>query len=284
MNKPQNAHKFIKKIKIYMYAFLLTMKTIRYSVNCKKTFRLFITIRNNQLLREPLTWFHLKELYYCIRPIDWYVMESIVLDDEYWPIKRMFQKNAPKLIIDAGAHIGMFSLYVLSLWSSVEVYAFEASPETFSVLKKNYEANKNYNWNVHNYALWEKDGEVPFETSGLSLAWHISKTKNTNLIPAISFESLIKMCIKDERRISLLKMDIEGAEEVVLLSSQHILDRVDSILIEVHRNMCNETTVMDILKDKFGYLYDISGSSTPYSVILASHHELSDVHFQKMQR
>ena len=60
------------------------------------------------------------------------------------------------IVIDAGANMGVFSVLVASKYPNAIIYAFEPTPETFSILKKNAEQYPNIK--VFNSALGDTEG------------------------------------------------------------------------------------------------------------------------------
>jgi FkbM family methyltransferase len=189
-------------------------------------------------------------------------------------IKDLFFNSSPEIILDAGANIGLFSIYALSLWPTVEIFGIEASLETYSTLKRTQEKNPEYDWHIYQYALWDKDGEVFFDDEGLSLGWHVAKNMTSLRVPATRLDSFINNNIPKDKRISLLKIDIEGAEQSVLQACPEILTRVDSMLIEIHPHQCDKDAVIDILREKFSYLYDLSTADSHFPIILANRQSL----------
>jgi FkbM family methyltransferase len=197
-------------------------------------------------------------------------MESLILKKEYRLLGHFFSNRHPTLIVDAGAHIGLFSIFALSIWPSAKIFSVEASPETYMILRLNQEKNSDYSWHIYQYALWDKNEDVDFESNGLNSGWHISNKSTDTRVHAIRLDSFMNQYLPKEPRISLLKLDIEGSEEAVLLDSQHILDKVESVLIEIHPPTSNKSTVIAILKAKFSYLYEISEPDNKYPLLLAS--------------
>lgn len=91
-------------------------------------FRLHYLPRGNLTLRERYLY-----LFAAIAQI-----REIVLADQYLA-QQFLQENS--VVIDAGANIGLFSLWASSLSPQGKVYAFEPSTLTFSLLRKNVLAN-----------------------------------------------------------------------------------------------------------------------------------------------
>jgi hypothetical protein len=57
----------------------------------------------------------------------------------------------------------------------------------------------------------------------------------------------LELIIPAPRRISLLKCDIEGAEEMFLESYPLLLRRTDAVVIEVHGDKCDAKRCFDLL-------------------------------------
>lgn len=69
-----------------------------------------------------------------------------------------FDLPAAPVVVDAGANIGLFSLFAVDRWPGATVHAFEPAPEVFEVLRLNAAAMPGVR--VHQVAL----GEVPHRT------------------------------------------------------------------------------------------------------------------------
>lgn len=277
------ANQQLSRTKLISSSLKRTALTAPYWTNVVQTFKYFLATRKNRLSRHPVTWFHYKRLLFGLRPIDWHIMESIVLQQEYALLKQLFSDHTPEIVIDAGANIGLFSVYILAMWPDAEIYAIEASPETYATLKQTQEKNLEYAWHTYQYALWDKNGEVPFESEGLCIAWHISEDNTKAQVPAIRLDSFINNALPQDERISLLKIDIEGAEGSALLACPDVLERVDSVLIEVHPHLCDQKAVTAILWDKFPYVYDVSTPNSYYPLFLSTRWPLSGSKFRLVE-
>jgi FkbM family methyltransferase len=268
-------------LKPLLSALKWTALTAAYWKNAVQTFGFFLATKKDNLKREPFTWFQHKGLNFGVRPIDWFAMESIMLEHEYHLVQHLFAHQPPTLVIDAGANIGLFSIYILATWPNAQIFSIEASPETFSVLQKNQKQNPRYTWYLFQYALWDKDGEVFFDDEGLSLGWHVVTGASTLRVPALRLDSFIKKNICPDTRISLLKMDIEGAEQTVLQACPEVLDRVEALLIEIHPNLCDQAAVISILKAKFAYIYNVASPDSHFPLLLANRKPLPIASFQE---
>jgi FkbM family methyltransferase len=142
----------------------------------------------------------------------------------------------PKLIIDAGAYIGDTSAYFMSRFSQAKVIALEPNIESFALAERNL---KSYGAQVEllNVALCKEDGHVRISgsTTGARLGHRGSKVR------AVSMASLLKQF--DIHEVDILKMDIEGSEQEVLLDASAWLHKVKLLLLETHGIQIEEAVI-----------------------------------------
>jgi FkbM family methyltransferase len=176
--------------------------------------------------------------------------------------------------VDAGANWGFFTLMAAHLVGpSGKVVALEPHPRVFAKLKSNVERN-----HLHQVQIFEvaaADGD-----SNLSLAGHEETSENWGISRLVegSITGLITYTVRLRRldslldeagldRVDLLKIDVEGAEDMVLAGMEDGLQdhRYQRILMELHPHQLAErgrTTeqVIGLLKAKGykGYALDHS--------------------------
>jgi len=160
---------------------------------------------------------------------------------------------------------------MLSLWPLSQVHAVEASQDTSSVLHRNQKLNPELDWHTYQYAVWNQDGEIGFEVNeSSSTGNHVTLDQTGEKVLAITLETFFTMHLRNSTDISLVKMDIEGAEEAVLRSSFHLLDRVENLVVEVHPNYSDYGYIISLLHSSFRSLYQISGRRSSKPLLLAS--------------
>lgn len=146
--------------------------------------------------------------------------------------------------IDCGANVGKFTLPMAR--SGAEVYAFEPNPVAFAELKKVTAAYPNvtlFQAAVTTEAgpvklfLHKRDADDPmfFSTSSSLLAGKRNVREDRyEVVEGRPFLEFLRSL--GDRRVRLLKMDIEGAEVGVLnqLLDEGWQDRIDEAFVEVH--------------------------------------------------
>ena len=147
------------------------------------------------------------------------------------------------LIIDLGANVGYSSAYFLSRFQKCFVVAVEPDKDNFAVLTRNLAQYQGRCIAVHAAAWPEKTMLcLVSESMGLGNEWGRRVTANTQegqWVQALDVDSL--MAMTDYDRISVLKIDIEGAErELFARNFASWLNRPDNFCIEVHDTVCRE--------------------------------------------
>jgi len=144
--------------------------------------------------------------------------------------------NPKDIVVDIGAHIGVFSVWAAQQADQGSVYAYEASRANYELLVKNKRLNTAGNLHTKNLAVFGKAGQYDFYQPGGNGALGSllqDKRSEKETVTAITLENLF-----DEQRldhIDYLKLDVEGAEYPILLgSSAKTLGRIKHIVLEYH--------------------------------------------------
>ena len=128
--------------------------------------------------------------------------------------------SAIPLIIDAGAHIGLTTLYFKKAYPGAQILAIEPHPDTFSLLEKNIYNNNLDGVELLNTALSTSDELVTlhedtsadkwFSTASLQAkAWNGQQQTQPLTVPSLKLNTLLADI---DDTVELLKLDIEGAE------------------------------------------------------------------------
>jgi FkbM family methyltransferase len=142
--------------------------------------------------------------------------------------------HPPRTIVDAGANIGMATVYYANRYPKAKIVAVEPEPTNYAALLKNVKLYPNVV--AVNAALWNRDCQVHLETKGFDPTEKEAFKVADKGIPirAITMHTLMKQTGLDS--VELLKMDIEGAE-VEAFANCDWMDEVQAIAIELHDRM-----------------------------------------------
>lgn len=148
------------------------------------------------------------------------------------------EKRSP-IILDIGAHIGMATLYFKKLYPDAKVFAVEPNPASLDLLKTNIQVNHLEDVMVIPAAVSEAGGSTQFYADETADHWHSTDSFNPQtwdgvgerkqvLVDAVTLNDLV------HTQIDLVKMDVEGAEQSILMSSAQVLPQIKQLIFEYH--------------------------------------------------
>lgn len=202
-------YKFTNGIKIF---FDLLVKRKNTYVIKNSVFKNPIYLRNNE--SDPL------------------IFEQIYSEQQY----NFFHPFPEKVewIIDAGANIGLAAIYFSQKFPNAKIISIEPNTDNYELLKRN---TLNYsNVICLHAALWYREEHLDISNKldkSASFRVQPGEDSSGNYIKAITIENLIKEYKMD--KISILKIDIEGAEkEVFEFNNKGWISNTDCIIVELH--------------------------------------------------
>jgi FkbM family methyltransferase len=151
-------------------------------------------------------------------------------------VKRVlaFESASPSpRILDCGANVGLASLFFSRLYPAARITAFEADPSLFQMLDANLKANGAAAVETRHAAIWTSTGTLTFRCEGSdsgmvdSLPGAVDGASTT--VPSLRLRDLL-----EEEPVDLMKLDIEGAEDVVLADCEPMLHRVEALVMDLH--------------------------------------------------
>ena len=171
--------------------------------------------------------------------------EQIFLKQEYdFRVRR-----PPQVIVDAGANIGMASIYFASRFPEARIIAIEPEDSNVELLRRN---TRDYpNVTVFHGALWGRDeslnvvdrkfGKWGFMTEAATDPQPTDATV-TQRTRGISVPTLLEE--HGIQKIDIFKIDIEGAEKELFEDSGAWIGRTNALIVELHDRMkpgCSES-------------------------------------------
>jgi FkbM family methyltransferase len=138
------------------------------------------------------------------------------------------------LVVDAGAHVGLFSL-VASVFAK-QVLAIEPDATNYRLLSMNLERNCIHNVAALQQAVWQHKAD---EIAGMFWGRRHC-TVSTTTLPEI---------VQTYGAVDLLKMDTEGAEfSIFAAADQFVLPRINAIVAELHLRYGDPAAIAEKLR------------------------------------
>lgn len=188
------------------------------------------------------------------------LVNEIFFEHVYTPVPLQIERH--DVVVDIGAHIGVFSVFAASMTQNT-IYAFEPFPHNFEVLKRNISVNGVNNILPSRCAVSDRPGSTTLLLSSASSTNHLlsnhtildkleeyqASTEHLKYKSAMPGE--LRDCIEvptttlqdiidsnNLEQIDFLKMDCEGSEELILTSTpKNYLKRVRKIAFEFHDHL-----------------------------------------------
>lgn len=247
MGLPKRIVSFVKRV----YWFRKLTPTIFHAVS----YLIQIKLNQNKLGNAKY-----KNIPFTFRPKDMSAIREVLADQEYKFLKPFLYNIDIPVILDAGANIGMFSIWALGENPKAQILSLEASPDTYKIIEKNatLASERNLSWNCQNGAAWKNNDLLSFSAEGDSMG-HKVLEDGTEKVRGTTLQELITTHLKNtgSSRIHLLKTDIEGAEEFFLENStenKKALSHIDRLVIELHPDYCNTESVEQLIRESFNHI------------------------------
>ena len=169
-----------------------------------------------------------------------------------------------KVIIDAGANIGSFSIYASNEAPNAQIFALEPFPSTLKSFESNLKLNQlDQKVKVIKKALADQPGEryMNLEEDTPSQSIGIQKEGSKEGLCVIT--TTLSHLMEDEKigHIDLLKIDVEGAEhEVLPTTSGDVYQKIENICLEYHPNGSRQKLFELLESQSFQLVYDLRNS------------------------
>jgi FkbM family methyltransferase len=144
------------------------------------------------------------------------------------------------LVVDVGAHIGLWTADLLTVVPSARVIAVEPQEDLRATAEARFAADDRVT--VLGCAVADREGSRPFHLMGAAVngslyepnpdmnalyraGWELERT--------ITVETRTVDSITDRQPVALLKIDVQGAEHEVLAGATETLGRTSAVMLEV---------------------------------------------------
>jgi len=203
--------------------------------------------RSPELKLDPRNFFRLSNGRMLTAPsgVPFRAMFSEIVGSGCYLSSAEFRIKSGDTVLDIGANVGLFSIWVSLNVPAAKIFAFEAASDNFRALAENVRSNRLKGISAHHYAV--SDGRSKQVTlyrgfhGGIHSIrpeyanWNSSAggPRQTEKVRAITLEQILRR-FKIEF-VDYVKLDCEGAEYEILFSApKRILSRIRKIVGEYH--------------------------------------------------
>jgi len=176
------------------------------------------------------------------------------------------------LIVDVGAHEGLWTEAVLEIAPTSVVIAVEPQDDLRAQIARRFAADARVT--VDGRALSDHVGESTFNLLGASVNGSLHRPRpgmngvygsgwereRTIMVPTTTLDQLV-----GDQPVALLKIDVQGAEGEVLRGAQGVLTRTDIVMLEVtfFSHYDGDTTFVELHSAMMNSGFSLAGVAEP---------------------
>lgn len=195
-------------------------------------------------------------------------LKEVLADEEYRFIGDDLQSARAPRVLDVGAHIGTFAIWVLGRNPNARILSVEADAGTFEVLSRNAATRGNAGaaWQAVHRAAADHDDATVFvqQNDSASMSQRVGAADGLP-VSTVKLATLVGRLADDGGSVDLAKIDIEGSEEAFVCGTPETLRRIRNLVIELHPSACDTDRVRRALSEVYPEITEVSGrrSSKP---------------------
>ena len=166
-------------------------------------------------------------------------------------VRKHFSPKKGDIVVDVGAAFGLYAIpSSKQVGQNGKVFAIEAHPDNYEVLKRNVKLNNLTNVTCLNYAVYSTKTKVKIYTNYTIMSERVisgeeEKAKEVN---ADTLDNILEQNKISAEQVNWIKIDVEGAELEVLKGAHNILSNSKDIAISVEiHGKNNYEPVIDLL-------------------------------------
>ncbi|GGK47024.1 hypothetical protein GCM10011322_37590 [Salinarimonas ramus] len=200
-----------------------------------------------------------------LRAGDEQAVHEVLASAEYEPVLEHLPPHAR--VLDVGAHIGTFALWLAARRPDATMLCVEAEPETFDLLSRNTERLTGVR--ALAAAAGARDGETVYVSRREASMANRVEPHGTIPVETRGFRTLVSQAAgSGDGTIALAKIDVEGSEEALLADAGATLARVATLVIELHPSLCDTHRVGAVLSASYATIKEIGGRTSSKPLLL----------------
>lgn len=150
-----------------------------------------------------------------------------------------YKPNPSHTVLDIGANIGFFAMYLQSQAPGIRIHCFEPGDDARARLELNVKANRlESSVSIYPVAVFNTEATVELKQATLSahrslFASQYVEQERSSVVQAIPLQKAMELA--GAKTVDLLKIDVEGAEiEIVEGAAPSCWERIERVVVEYH--------------------------------------------------
>lgn len=224
--------------------------------------RIFHTARRLDSLLRAFPWLRQKVDAVCVEYHQIQENHSnydMNANGERWLLRTLARQNLLKNAFDVGANHGDWAAAVLEANPNATIHCFEICPPTFQKLAARFSENQAHARNVilNPFGLSDAPGEIKIkycpDSDGLTTLFEVLHTQNVKILTGNVVRGKDYCADRHITSIDLLKMDVEGAEHLVLRGFDDVVTPENVPVVQFEYGLANIMTKF-LLRDFYACL------------------------------
>jgi FkbM family methyltransferase len=183
------------------------------------------------------------------RPLggDHRILREVLVDETYRPLLELLPPE-PVRLLEIGAHIGAFTIWLHLQHGISEAFCFEPDLDSFALCQLNFGRHGPSNFQLHGKAIGgaTRESEIWIDQAAHAKSSLLSKRANCagrqSKVQVIALSEWLKQIEGD---FDVLKMDCEGSEWEILDANPAVFARFSVIIAEIHNDPSRGRNIYD---------------------------------------
>jgi FkbM family methyltransferase len=178
---------------------------------------------------------------------DLWILREVLVEETYRPVLKLLPPR-PIRVLDIGAHIGAFTIWLHRQHGVHEAFCFEPDSDSFSLCQFNLQQNGCNGVRPYQQAIGGSTRESEIWMDTVTHARSTLHKRVTSSAPQYSNVQVIALnewLEEVQGNFDLLKMDCEGSEWEILDAAPAAFTRFSIIVAEIHADPNGKRTIND---------------------------------------